>query len=181
MNIGPIRSLGYLNPPWTPHYGYAQVKHIENRVRIIGLMSHDAIGDLVGPAPVNAQGQPTDYSNMAVQLRTAYANASSLLAILGARMEDVIEETLYVVNLGAVAGLAAGVRQDAYGRPWPTCKSRLIRTRQLLFPEQLVEIALTVKVASWDSHLNPDAEAKTSRKAKVVGAVQHCAGPERRF
>lgn len=181
MNIGPIRSLGYLNPPWTPHYGYAQVKHIENRVRVIGLMSHDAFGDLVGPAPVDAKGIPTDYSNMAVQLRTAYANASSLLANLGASMEDVVEETLYVVSFGAVVSLAAGVRQEAYGRPWPTCKSRLIKTPHLLFPEQLVEIALTVKVACYDSHLNPDAVAKTSRKAKVVGAVQHCAGPERRF
>ena len=50
MNAGPIQTLGYLNPPWTPNYGYAQVEQIDNRLRIVGLMSLDTAGNLVGPA-----------------------------------------------------------------------------------------------------------------------------------
>jgi len=164
MNIGPVQTLGYFNPPWTPHYGYAQVDHIDNRLHIIGLMSHDSVGDLVGPAPVDAKGIPTDHSNMAVQLRTAYANASRLLIMLDASLNDVIEETLYVVDLGAVANVAAGVRQQAYGNPWPQCRSRLVTMPRLLFPEQLVEIALTAKVAICPSGPKPKPAGKRNKE-----------------
>ncbi|WQN26334.1 Rid family hydrolase [Stutzerimonas stutzeri] len=146
MNIRPIQTLGYLNPPWTEHYGYAQVDQLNDQLHVVGLMSHDTAGNLIGPAPVDAEGMPTDLSNMAVQLRTAYANANRLLTMLGASLDDVIEETLFVVDLAAVANVAADVRQQAYGNPWPQCRSKLVSTHRLLFSEQLVEIGLTAKI-----------------------------------
>lgn len=170
MNAGPIQTLGYLNPPWTPKHGYAQVEQTGNRLHIIGLMSHDEAGNLVGPAPVGAEGLPADYSNMAVQLRTAYANAGRLLTLFGGSLDDVIDETLYVVDFGAVAQVAASVRQQAYGSPWPRCKSRLVRTPQLLFPEQLVEIMLTADVATCPSHFNSGPAATAMRENEMVGA-----------
>lgn len=163
MNIRPIQTLGYLNPPWTEHYGYAQVDHLDDRLQVIGLMSHDTAGNLVGPAPVDAEGVPTDLSNMAVQLRTAYANANRLLTMLGASLDDVIEETLFVVDLAAVANVAADVRQQAYGNPWPPCRSRLVSTHRLLFSEQLVEIGLTAKVAVDPSRRKPGLSANVSK------------------
>ncbi|WP_312519423.1 RidA family protein [Stutzerimonas nitrititolerans] len=153
MNAGPIKTLGYLNPPWQPTYGYAHVEKIGDHVHIAGQMSHDTAGNLVGPAPVDANGLPTDYSNMALQLRVAYANASKLLALLGGSLDDVIEETLYVANLGAAIHVIGAARKQAYSNPWPSCKSRLVKAPRLLFPEQLVEIALTADLSIHAAHL----------------------------
>ena len=164
MNAGPIQTLGYLNPPWTPSYGYAQVEQIDNRLRIVGLMSLDSAGNLVGPAPVDAKGLPTDHSNMALQMRVAYANASKLLMLLGGSLDDVIEETLYVVELEPAIKVVSGIRRQAYGNPWPRCKSRLVRAPWLLFSEQLVEIALTVEVSICPSLLTP-----APMKKRMVG------------
>ena len=164
MNAGPIQTLGYLNPPWTPNYGYAQVEQIDNRLRIVGLMSLDTAGNLVGPAPVDSKGLPTDHSNMALQMQVAYANASKLLMLLGGSLDDVIEETLYVVELEPAIQVVTGVRRQAYGKPWPRCRSRLVRAPRLLFSEQLVEIALTAEVSICPSLLNP-----APMKKKMVG------------
>lgn len=164
MNAGPIQTLGYLNPPWTPNYGYAQVEQIDNRLRIVGLMSLDTAGNLVGPAPVDSKGLPTDHSNMALQMQVAYANASKLLMLLSGSLDDVIEETLYVVELEQAIQVVTGVRRQAYGKPWPRCRSRLVRAPRLLFSEQLVEIALTAEVSICPSLLNP-----APMKKKMVG------------
>lgn len=74
---------------------------------------------------------------MALQLRMAYANASKLLMLLGGSLDDVIEETLYVVDLGAAVHVVGAVRQQAYCNPWPQCKSSWSRSPRLLFAEQL--------------------------------------------
>lgn len=152
MNSGPIKTLGYVDPLWHLTYGYAQVEKVGDRLRIVGQMSHDTEGNLIGPAPVDADGLPTDSSNMELQLRIAYANASRLLKLFGGSLGDVIEETLYVVDLRAAAPVVEAVRQQAYGTRWPRCKSRLIRTPRLLFPEQLVEIMLTADFSIRHSH-----------------------------
>lgn len=39
--------------PGSQAYSYAQVEKIDNRLHIIGQMSHDTAGNLVGPAPTN--------------------------------------------------------------------------------------------------------------------------------
>lgn len=148
MNAGPIKTLGYLDPRWQPIYGYGEVEKVGNRLRITGQMSHDTTGNLVGPATLNADGLPIDCSNMALQLRMAYINAQKLLRLFDANLADVIEETLYVVDLKAAACVVEDVRQEVYGKFWPSCKSRLICTPRLLFPEQLVEITLTVETSS---------------------------------
>jgi len=154
MNAGPIKTLGYLDPLWDLTYGYAQVEKVGDRLCIIGQMSHDSGGNLIGPAPVDADGLPTDCSNMALQLRMTYANASKLLMLFGGSLDDVIEETLYVVDFGAAVHVVEAVRQQAYGTRWPRCKSRLVRTPRLLFPEQLVEIALTADFSIRKPHPN---------------------------
>lgn len=169
MNAGPIKTLGYLDPLWDPIYGYAQVEKIGDRLRIIGQMSHDTDGNLIGAAPVDAEGLPTDCSNMALQLRMAYANASKLLMLFGGSLDDVIEETLHVVDFGAAVPVVENVRQQAYGTRWPQCKSRLARTPLLLFPEQLVEIALTANIYKCHSHLNSGQTASASRKNEMTG------------
>ena len=127
-------------------------------------MSLDTAGNLVGPAPVDSKGLPTDHSNMALQMQVAYANASKLLMLLGGSLDDVIEETLYVVELEQAIQVVTGVRRQAYGKPWPRCRSRLVRAPRLLFSEQLVEIALTAEVSICPSLLNP-----APMKKKMVG------------
>ncbi|MGA6097361.1 Rid family hydrolase [Stutzerimonas marianensis] len=148
MKEGPIKTLGYLDPYWRPIYGYGEVKKIGNRLYVTGQMSHGTTGDLVGPASVDADGLLADCSNMALQLRVAYANAQKLLRLFDANLDDVIEEVLYVVDLREAARVVEHVRKEVYGKFWPSCKSRLICTPQLLFPEQLVEITLTAETAS---------------------------------
>jgi enamine deaminase RidA (YjgF/YER057c/UK114 family) len=84
-------------------------------VYLSGQLSHDEHGNLVGPAPVDAAGQVIDGANMELQMRTTYANAVRLLERFGATLDNVVEETLYVVDFDAAFAVAGKVRKAAYG------------------------------------------------------------------
>jgi hypothetical protein len=43
-------------------------------------LSQDNEGNIVGPAPVDAQGQILDHGNMRIQMAQCYANARKVLA-----------------------------------------------------------------------------------------------------
>ena len=110
---------------------------------ISGQLSHDERGNLVGPAPVNSAGKVLDGANTELQMRTAYANATRLLERFGATLDNVVEETLYVVDFDAAFAVAGKVRKAAYGTGRPSCASTIVGTTRLAFPKQLVEISFT--------------------------------------
>lgn len=134
------RQAAYHGVPWEDAYGYAQAVRVGDTIHVSGQLAHDAQGNLIAPAPLGEDGQPRDFASMADQMRATYANASRLLAQLGATLADVVEETLYVRDVPAAFAVAGKVRREAYGVERPQVASNLIGISQLAFPEQLIEI-----------------------------------------
>jgi pimeloyl-ACP methyl ester carboxylesterase len=61
--------------PWEQSYGYAQAVRVGDTIWVSGQLSHDNEGNIVGPAPVDAQGRILDHGNMRIQMAQCYANA----------------------------------------------------------------------------------------------------------
>ena len=106
-----------------------------------GQVSHDKDGNLVAAATLDEAGKPSDFSTMEAQMRTAYANISTLLAQFGATLDNVVEETLFVLDVDAAFAAAGKVRKEAFGTERPQCASNLIGVSRLAQPQYLIEIA----------------------------------------
>jgi enamine deaminase RidA (YjgF/YER057c/UK114 family) len=94
----------------------------------------------VAPAPLDADGRPSDFSSMGEQMRVCYANIAKLLALYGAGLEDVVEETLYVLDMDAAFAVVGKVRKAAYGSDRPQAASNIIGVSRLAQRPQLIEI-----------------------------------------
>jgi len=140
---GTVKEVAQLGVPWEQAYGYAQAVKVGHTIYISGQLSHDEKGALIGPAALDASGRPLDFSSMAVQMQATYENARRLLSQFGARFDQVVEETLFVLDVDAAFAVAGEVRRRFYG-PTPQVASNLIGVSRLAFPEQLIEIAFRV-------------------------------------
>ncbi|WP_075293305.1 Rid family hydrolase [Pararhizobium arenae] len=132
--------------PWEKAFGYAQAVRVKDTIYISGQLSHDASGNLVAPAKVDAAGKPESFENMDQQIRQTYENARILLERFGASFDDVVEETLYVLDVDAAFGPAAAIRKAVYGSDVPQVASNIIGVNRLAFPQQLVEVAFRAVV-----------------------------------
>jgi enamine deaminase RidA (YjgF/YER057c/UK114 family) len=142
-DTAPEKTIGRLGMPWEVAYGYAQAVRVKDTIYVAGQLSHDAAGHLVGAAPLDPEGRIADTSNMALQMRTTYANTAILLEQFGASLQHVVEEVIYVTDMDAAFAVAGGVRKAAYGTDAPACASTIAEVRRLAFPAQLVEISFT--------------------------------------
>lgn len=129
-----------LGVPWEDAFGYVQALKRGGIIYISGQLSHDESGTLVAPAELDEQGRPENFANMEAQLRCTYENARKLLAHFGATFDDVVEETLFVLDVDAAFPAAAKIRKEMYGSERPPVASNLIGIARLAFPEQLVEV-----------------------------------------
>ena len=141
-----VKEVANLGMPWEQAYGYAQAVKVGNIIHVSGQLSHDAAGALVGPAPLDEHGRPKDFSNMALQMQTTYDNARRLLSHFGATFDQVVEETLFVLDVDAAFAVAGEVRRRLYG-PTPAVASNLIGVSRLAFREQLIEITFRVDLS----------------------------------
>ncbi len=130
----------YWGVPWEDNYGYPQARQVGNEIYISGQFNHDEDGNLVAPAPLNSEGKPSDFSVMGEQMSTAYDNIAKLLALYGATLEDVVEETLYVLDMDAAFEVVGKVRKAAFGCERPQCASNIIGVPRLAQRSQLIEI-----------------------------------------
>ena len=144
----------YFGVPWEDVYGYAQAIKVKDAIYVSGQLSHDDKGKLVAPAALDEFGKVAEFSTMEQQMRTTYVNAVKLLARFGATLDNVVEETLYVLDVDAAFAVAAKVRKEAYGTARPQCTSNLIGVSRLAFPEQLIEIAFKAVLCKIEE--NPD-------------------------
>ncbi len=135
-----------LGMPWEDVYGYAQALKVGNTIYVSGQIGHDDEGNLVGPAPVDDDGNILDHSNMEVQMRQAYKNAKKVLSYYGATLDNVVEEVLYVTNMDTAFAVAGPVRKEAYGAEKPEVSSTLLVTPRLAFPSQLIEIKFIAQI-----------------------------------
>jgi len=147
QNATPVlKEVANLGVPWEEAYGYAQAVKVGNIICVSGQLSHDAEGKLVGPAALDAAGRPSDFANMGLQMATTYENARRLLTHFGATFDQVVEETLFVLDVPAAFAVAGEVRRTVYGKT-PRVASNLIGVASLAFPEQLIEIAFRVDLS----------------------------------
>lgn len=136
-----------LGVAWEAIYGYTQAVKVKDTIYISGQLSHDKEGKLVAPAAVDDHGKPRNFDMMAEQMQQTYRNAVELLARFGATLDNVVEETLYVLDVDAAFAVAGEVRKAAYGSAQPAVASNLIGVSRLAFPEQLIEIAFRAVLA----------------------------------
>ena len=134
------KEAAYHGVPAEDDYGYAQAINIGNMIYVSGQLSHDDKGTMIAPAALDETGKPVDFSMMAEQIRVTYANAAKILAEFGATLDNVVEETLYVLDVDEASAVAGKVRKEAYAQARPQCASNLIGVSRLAFPEQLIEI-----------------------------------------
>lgn len=137
--------------PWENIYGYCQAVQVKDVVYLSGQLGHDKDGQLISPAPLDAQGRPTDFSGMEDQMRQTYRNAIDLLAQFGATLDDVVEETLYVLDVDAAFAVAGKVRKELYGTDQPQCASNLIGVTRLALPPQLIEVTFRAVLPDNDN------------------------------
>ncbi|MFJ4112523.1 RidA family protein [Pseudomonas sp. NPDC089758] len=130
----------YWGVSWEEGYGYPQARRVGNEIFISGQFNHDEEGNLVAAAPLNADGRPSDFSSMGEQMRVSYENIAKLLALYGATMQDVVEETLYVLDMDAAFAVVGRVRKAAYGTERPQAASNIIGVSRLAQRPQLIEI-----------------------------------------
>ena len=135
---------GTLGMPWEKSYGYAQAVRVGDTIWVSGQLSHDNEGNMVGPAPVDAQGRILDHGNMRIQMAQCYANAEKVLAQYGATLDNVVEEVIYVMDMDTAFAVAGAVRAEAYGGR-PVVASTILVTPRLAFPSQLIEIKLIAR------------------------------------
>lgn len=140
------KEAAWFGVPWEEAYGYSQAIRAGDTIYISGQLSHDAGGRLIAPAPLDEFGRPTSYDNMEAQMRATYASAARLLAKFDASLDNVVEETIYALDVDAAFVAAGPVRKEAYGSAQPQCASTLVGVTRLALPEQLVEISMTAVV-----------------------------------
>lgn len=142
------RKTASFGVPWESAYGYAQAVRVNNSIFVSGQLSHTPEGQLVAPAALGADGKPANFDTMEAQMKRTYENAEVLLAELGGSLADVVEETLFVIDVPAAFAASGKVRPAVYGQPVPQVASNLIGVSALAFPEQLIEIAFRAEVQS---------------------------------
>jgi 2-iminobutanoate/2-iminopropanoate deaminase len=124
------KSLGM---PWEKEYGYAQAVKVGDTIYVSGQVSHDDKGDIVGRG------------DMEVQMRQAYANIQNVLAQYGVKMENMVDETLFVTDMDAAFAAAVKCRQDVFSST-PLVASTIVQIQRLAFPELMIEIRCVAKV-----------------------------------
>lgn len=127
--------------PWEDAFGYEQAVELDGTIYVSGQFSHTSDGAFIAPAPLDNAGAPSDFSNMDAQMRRTYENAAELLARFGATLDDVVEETVYVIDMASGFQAAGKVRKEMYGTDRPQVASNIIGVSRLALPEQLVEVS----------------------------------------
>ncbi|WP_118138583.1 Rid family hydrolase [Oceanicella sp. SM1341] len=141
------RDLAYFGVPWEEAYGYAQAVRKGNMLFISGQLSHAEDGTFIAPAELDEAGRIVDASNTGEQMRATYVNAQRILAKFGATLADVVEETIYAIDMDAAFAAAGPVRKAAYGTERPAVASTIAGTTRLVIPHQLIEISMLAIVA----------------------------------
>lgn len=102
-----------------------------------GQVSIDAAGGVVGPGDIEAQ------------VRQSYANIQEVLAQFDATMDDIVDETWFVTDVGNVMANMQSVfsiRAEAYGNKSPEVSQTVIGITALVMPELVIEIKVMARL-----------------------------------
>ena len=128
------RKTASLGMPWEGEmFGMVQAVRIGDTIHMSGMVSHDDEGNLLHAG------------DMGAQMRQTYANVKQVLGQLGATMDDIVDETMYVTDTGAAMEVAGPIRRDVFGGQ-PTSCNTLIGVAHLAFPELMIEVKCTAQL-----------------------------------
>ncbi|MET3752743.1 enamine deaminase RidA (YjgF/YER057c/UK114 family) [Rhizobium binae] len=125
-NSNPSKKAENHGVAWERAFGHVQAVQVKDTIYVSGQLSHDDNGNLVAPAELDEDKRRADFSQMESQIRQTYVNAKTLLARYGATLDDVVEETLYVLDVPSAFAAGYKVRKEMYGTDVPQCASNLI-------------------------------------------------------
>jgi 2-iminobutanoate/2-iminopropanoate deaminase len=125
-----IKGLGMA---WEKEYGYSQAVKVGDTIYISGQVSHDDKGNIIG------------LGDMEAQMRQSYANIKKVLAMYGAKMENIVDEILFVTDMDAAFAAAVKCRQDIFSGT-PVVASTIVQIQRLAFPQLMIEIRCVAKV-----------------------------------
>ena len=114
-------------------YGFAQAVKVGDTIYVSGQTAFLPEGGIAGVGDIEAQ------------MRQAYAGIARLLHAYGASMANVVDETLYVTDVAAAAGVARRVRGEAYAEVFELASS-LIGVQALGSPDLMIEIKCTARL-----------------------------------
>ena len=129
------KQVAYFGVPAERSYGYAQAVKSGRTIYVSGqtASTDEATADGIG--------------DMAAQMRQAYTKIQRVLGMFGASMDDVVEETIFVTDMGAAVAVAGEVRHGVYGEPIAVA-STLCGIVELGGPDLLVEIKCVARIAA---------------------------------
>jgi enamine deaminase RidA (YjgF/YER057c/UK114 family) len=122
-----------LSMSWEKEYGYAQAVKVGKTIYLAGQVSHDDVGNIVGPGDMEAQ------------VLQAYANIRKVLAQYGATIDNVVDEVLFVTDMNAAFAARIKCREEVFSGN-PRLASTIVQVQRLAFPELMVEIKCTAEV-----------------------------------
>ena len=115
-----------------------------------GVRAGDTI-HLSGAVSIDEKGKTLHAGDIVKQAQQAYRNIAAVLEQFGAKMDNIVDETVFVTDMASVMGSEAkrmaffGARAEAYGGNPEVCQS-LIGVAELVSPELLIEIKVVAHV-----------------------------------
>ncbi|MEV5334605.1 RidA family protein [Streptomyces werraensis] len=116
--------------PAESDFGYAQAIRSGDLIHVSGQLAFDEAGGFPHPGDFDAQ------------LRLTHAAMDRVLAHYGATRDQIVSQTLYVVDLGRHAAATAEANLAYFDGHRPA--STVLGVTELTLPDQLVEIAFVV-------------------------------------
>lgn len=116
--------------PAESDFGYSQAIKSDDLIHVSGQLSLDEAGDF----------RPAD--DFAAQLKQTYANCDKVLNHYGVTRNQIVSQTLYVVNLQQNAGATSEGNLAYFGGHRPV--STVLGVTELTFPGQLIEISFII-------------------------------------
>ena len=122
-----------LGMSWEKEYGYSQSVKVGDTIYVSGQVSHDDSGNIVSPGDMEAQ------------MRQAYTNIRKVFAQYGATMDNIVDETLFVIDMNTAFAAAVKCREDVFFGV-PVVASTIVQVQRLAFPDLMIEIKCVAKV-----------------------------------
>lgn len=104
---------------------------------------------LSGQVSVDEAGELLAAGDFGDQLRQVYRNTRKVLLQFGADMADIVDETVFVVDIDAFLAKETGsfnIRRDAFGAE-PQVAQTLLQVSRLASPAWLVEIKCVARIS----------------------------------
>lgn len=132
--IGPEKLAKSLGIPWEKEYGTMAAVRVHGTIFVGAQLSWDDKGIIQG-------------ADVETQMRQAYANVAKLLEPYGAKLQDIVEETVFVTDMKAALSVAQKVRREVLGES-ATVASSIVEVSRLAAPTAQVAIKATAIPAS---------------------------------